>query len=117
MCFFVRKISFVVKDMTLYLKQIRVLGFCFGGLDSMLVGLVLREQGIDVVWVIFEMFFFMVEKVCYVSCIIGILLMVKSIFVEYIIMLWDFNCGYGKNMNLCFDCYVLMFCLVGEMMW
>ena len=34
--------------------KVRALGLCSGGLDSMLAGLVLREQGVDVTWVTFE---------------------------------------------------------------
>ena len=40
-------------------KKVRALGLCSGGLDSMLSGLVLRQQGIEVEWVSFETPFFM----------------------------------------------------------
>ena len=43
-------------------KTVRALGLCSGGLDSMLSGLVLREQGIDVHWVTFETPFFSSAK-------------------------------------------------------
>ena len=44
------------------LKTVRGLGLCSGGLDSMLSGLVLKDQGIDVTWVCFETPFFSAEK-------------------------------------------------------
>lgn len=35
-------------------KAIRALGLCSGGLDSILAGLVLRQQDIEVAWITFE---------------------------------------------------------------
>jgi len=35
-------------------RKVRALGLCSGGLDSMMSGLVLRQQGIEVEWVSFE---------------------------------------------------------------
>ena len=40
----------------------RALGLCSGGLDSMLSGLVLRQQSIEVEWVTFETPFFNAAK-------------------------------------------------------
>jgi tRNA-specific 2-thiouridylase len=97
-------------------KQRRALGLCSGGLDSMLAGLVIRSQGIDVAWVTFETPFFAAHKARNASRITGIPLTVKPIFAEYIKMLRDPNCGYGKNMNPCLDCHALMFRLAGDMM-
>jgi len=97
-------------------KQIRALGLCSGGLDSMLAGLVLREHGIAVEWVTFETPFFSSRKARDASRTAGIPLTVKPIFAEYIQMLRDPNCGYGRNMNPCLDCHALRFRLAGKMM-
>ena len=68
-------------------KPIRALGLCSGGLDSMLAGLVLREQGIDVTWVTFETPFFNAAKARKASELTGIPLLVRPIFNIYMKML------------------------------
>ncbi len=97
-------------------KTVRGLGLCSGGLDSMLAGVVLREQGIDVEWVTFETPFFTAAKAHKASEQTGIPLTVKPIYPIYIKMLKDPPAGYGKQMNPCMDCHALMFKLAGEMM-
>jgi tRNA U34 2-thiouridine synthase MnmA/TrmU len=96
--------------------KVRALGLCSGGLDSMLAGLVLREQGIDVAWVTFETPFFNAAKARRASKMTGIELTVRPIFNAYIKMLKDPPAGYGKHMNPCMDCHALMFKLAGELM-
>ena len=97
-------------------KQTRALGLCSGGLDSMLAGLVLRDQDIDVAWVTFETPFFNAAKARKASKMTGIPLTVKSIFNVYMKMLKNPPAGYGKHMNPCMDCHALMFKLAGELM-
>src|SRR5210317_2252033 len=97
-------------------KPVRALGLCSGGLDSMMSGLVLREQGIEVEWVSFETPFFNAAKARKASQITGIPLTVKPIYNVYIKMLRNPPVGYGKYMNPCMDCHTLMFKLAGEMM-
>ena len=97
-------------------RKVRALGLCSGGLDSMLAGLVLREQGIDVEWVTFETPFFNAAKARKASKMTGIALTVRPIFNVYIKMLKDPPAGYGKCMNPCMDCHALMFKLAGELM-
>jgi len=97
-------------------KAVRGLGLCSGGLDSMMSGLILREQGIDVEWVTFETPFFNAKKARKASQMTGIPLTVKPIFPVYMKMLKKPPAGYGKHMNPCMDCHALMFRLAGEMM-
>jgi tRNA U34 2-thiouridine synthase MnmA/TrmU len=97
-------------------KAVRALGLCSGGLDSMLAGVVLRQQGIDVSWVTFETPFFTADKARAASRITGIPLTVQRITDVYLPMLRSPACGYGKNMNPCMDCHALMFRLAGERM-
>jgi len=97
-------------------KPGRGLGLCSGGLDSMLAGVILRDQGVDVEWISFETPFFAAEKARKASRITGIPLTVKPIFSVYMQMLKDPPVGYGKHMNPCMDCHTLMFKLAGEMM-
>jgi len=97
-------------------KTVRALGLCSGGLDSIVSGLVLREQGIEVEWVTFETPFFNAAKARKASKMTGIPLTVRPLFNVYLKMLKDPPAGYGKNMNPCMDCHALMFRLAGEMM-
>jgi hypothetical protein len=94
----------------------RALGLCSGGLDSMLAGLILRKNGIEVEWVTFETPFFNAAKARRASQITGIPLTVKPIYPVYIEMLKNPPAGYGKYMNPCMDCHSLMFRLAGELM-
>lgn len=99
-----------------YPKKVRALGLCSGGLDSILSALVLRRQGIEVEWITFETPFFSPEKAIKASKTTGIPLTVKNITEEYLTMLKNPHCGYGKNMNPCMDCHSLMFRIAGAMM-
>jgi tRNA-specific 2-thiouridylase len=97
-------------------RKVRALGLCSGGLDSMLSGLVLRNQGIEVEWITFETPFFNAAKARRASQLTGIPLTVKAIFSIYIEMLKNPPAGYGKYMNPCMDCHTLMFKLAGDIM-
>ncbi len=97
-------------------KSVRAIGLCSGGLDSILAGLVLKDQGIDVTWICFETPFFSAEKARLASEMTGIPLIVREISDVYLPMLKNPPCGYGKNMNPCRDCHALMFSLAGEVM-
>jgi tRNA U34 2-thiouridine synthase MnmA/TrmU len=97
-------------------KKSRGLGLCSGGLDSILAGLVLREQGLSVEWITFETPFFSSEKARNAARITGIPLTVHDITQPYMKMLRSPNCGYGKYMNPCLDCHALMFRMAGDVM-
>jgi tRNA U34 2-thiouridine synthase MnmA/TrmU len=97
-------------------KNIKALGLCSGGLDSILSGMILKNQGIDVTWVSFETPFFSSDKAEKASRQTGIPLVRKDITDVYLGMLKNPKLGYGKNMNPCRDCHALMFNLAGEMM-
>ena len=92
------------------------MGLCSGGLDSMLAGLVLRKQGIDVAWITFETPFFASHKARKASEMTGIPLTIKNITRQYLPMLRNPNCGYGRWMNPCLDCHALMFRIAGKIM-
>lgn len=97
-------------------KNVRALGLCSGGLDSMLSALVLRSQGIHVEWITFETPFFSAEKARQAAQHNGIPLHIMDITEDYIAMLKHPPAGYGKNMNPCMDCHALMFNKAGAFM-
>jgi tRNA U34 2-thiouridine synthase MnmA/TrmU len=95
---------------------VRALGLCSGGLDSMLSGLVLKNQGIEVTWIGFETPFFTSEKAINASAICGIPLITRDITGPYLDMMQAPKAGFGKNMNPCMDCHALMFETAGQIM-
>lgn len=97
-------------------RQIRALGLCSGGLDSILSALVLKDQGIDVTWVSFETPFFNADAARKASKQTGIPLMVKDITPVYLEMMKAPRAGFGKNMNPCMDCHTLMFSQAARIM-
>lgn len=97
-------------------RKARALGLCSGGLDSILSALVLRTQGVDVVWVSFETPFFSSTKASQASKNTGIPIIVRNITPDYLKMLKNPPCGYGKHMNPCMDCHALMFRFAGTIM-
>lgn len=98
------------------IKKVKALGLCSGGLDSILAGKLLENQGIDVTWITFETPFFSAAKSVKASKMYGIPLIKKDITDIYLKMLKNPPCGYGKNMNPCRDCHSLMFQMAGEVM-
>ena len=97
-------------------RQVKALGLCSGGLDSMLAALVLKDQGIDVTWISFETPFFDATAARSASRQTGIPLIVKDITEAYMQMMKAPKAGFGKNMNPCMDCHTMMFKTAGAMM-
>lgn len=97
-----------------YIRRVKALGLCSGGLDSILAALMLREQGVEVRWIAFETPFFSAAKAKRASINHQIPLIVKDITERYLPMLNNPPCGYGQHMNPCLDCHALMFRIAGE---
>ena len=95
---------------------VRGLGLTSGGLDSILSALVLKEQGVEVVWINLETPFFSSNRARSAARMTGIHLTVKNITEVYVEMLKNPKCGYGSNMNPCLDCHALMLETAGSMM-
>ena len=96
--------------------QIKGLGLCSGGLDSILSALLLQRQGIEVTWICFETPFFSSESAKKASCKTGIPLITLDITDNYMEMMKAPKAGFGKNMNPCMDCHALMFSKAGEIL-
>ncbi|CCK81503.1 DUF814 domain-containing protein [Desulfobacula toluolica] len=97
-------------------RQVKGLGLCSGGLDSILSALLLQRQGIDVTWICFETPFFSSESAQKASSHTGISLIKMDITDEYMEMMKNPKAGFGKNMNPCMDCHALMFSKAGEVL-
>ncbi len=97
-------------------RQIKALGLCSGGLDSILSAMLLKAQGIDVTWICFETPFFTSDSAKNASVQTRIPLRIIDITDRYMEMMKYPKAGFGKNMNPCMDCHALMFAIAGEIM-
>lgn len=88
--------------------QIKAVGLTSGGLDSTLAALVLRRQGIHVLQVCFTTPFFAGDNALEVSLHTQIPLIIMDITREHLSMLQAPRHGFGKQMNPCIDCHILM---------
>jgi tRNA U34 2-thiouridine synthase MnmA/TrmU len=97
-------------------RKTKALGLSSGGLDSILSGLILRDQGVEVEWISFETPFFTADNARKAALTTGIPIIVRNITPEYLNMLKNPPCGYGQNMNPCMDCHALMANIAGQIM-
>jgi tRNA U34 2-thiouridine synthase MnmA/TrmU len=87
-----------------------------GGLDSILAFKVLAAQVADISGLSFSTPFFSAVKAKTTADQIGLPLTVLDITKEYLKMLHSPRYGYGKNMNPCIDCRILMLKTAGRYM-
>jgi len=87
-----------------------------GGLDSMLAAQIIRAQGIDVLGIFFKTPFFTPEKASRSAETIGLPLKIVDITEEHLKIVRSPKYGYGRNMNPCIDCHILMFKIAKELM-
>lgn len=79
-----------------------------GGLDSILAAKILMEQGIDVLGITFKSCFFDQEQAKKAGKEIGLKIKTIDISKEHLEIVKRPKYGYGKNMNPCIDCHLLM---------
>lgn len=79
-----------------------------GGLDSILAAKLLMEQGIDVLGITFKSCFFNEDQAKKAGEEIGLKIKVIDISKEHLEVVKKPKYGYGKNMNPCIDCHLLM---------
>ncbi|MDI6776482.1 MAG: tRNA 4-thiouridine(8) synthase ThiI [Syntrophales bacterium] len=96
--------------------KIKAIALLSGGLDSILAAKLILEQGIEVEGVTFETPFFGARKARTAAQNIGLPLFIIDITEEYLEMLKAPRYGYGKNMNPCIDCHILMLKIAGKRM-
>jgi len=87
-----------------------------GGLDSILASKVLLDQGIKVIPVYFKSYFFCPEIAKKSAKEIGLKLKVVDISKEHLKIVRNPKFGYGKSMNPCLDCHLLMLKKAKEIM-
>jgi len=89
-------------------NRIRALVLFSGGLDSILAVLLLKEQNIEVVGICFSTPFFDCQKGEDIAKELKIKLIKKDISSKFWSILKKPVYGYGRNMNPCLDCHLLM---------
>ena len=87
-----------------------VKGLCLfsGGLDSALAMRLLERQGVDVVGLTLVSYFFNAETPIKMARQLNLPLRVADISLEHLVMVKRPRYGYGKNMNPCLDCHLMM---------
>jgi len=86
-----------------------------GGLDSILAAKVLMDQKIKVEGITFKSYFFDAEQAQKAAKEIGLPLKVIDISKEHLKMVKNPKYGYGKAMNPCIDCHILMLKVARQM--
>jgi len=87
-----------------------------GGLDSILAAKILKNQGIDVLGLIFKSYFFNEKQALESAELIGLKVRVVDFSSNHLEIVKSPIFGYGKNMNPCVDCHLLMFKKAGQIM-
>ncbi len=88
--------------------MMKALALLSGGLDSSLAVKLIQEQGIEVEGVSFTSPFFGPENAKEAAEELGIRLYIRDISSEILEVVKNPRYGYGKNMNPCIDCHILM---------
>lgn len=85
-------------------------GLCLfsGGLDSVLAIRLLQRQGVDMIGLTFVSYFFNAEIPMRMAGQLNVPLRVVDISLEHLAMVKCPRYGYGKNMNPCLDCHLMM---------
>jgi len=79
-----------------------------GGLDSILAGKILENQGIKIIPIFFKSYFFDEKNAQKVAEILGWELKVIDFSKEHLKVVKKPKFGYGSSMNPCLDCHILM---------
>ncbi len=96
--------------------MVKAIALFSGGLDSILAAELIRRQNIDVICLTFTTPFFGSEKAQAAARQINLPLVIEDITDRHLKMLKSPRYGYGKNMNPCIDCHILMLQEAGKKM-
>jgi tRNA-uridine 2-sulfurtransferase len=94
----------------------KTLALFSGGLDSILAVKLIEEQGIDIGGICFESPFFSAQRARQSARSIGLALAVVDITEPLLEIVLSPRHGYGKGLNPCIDCHILMFRTAGAML-
>jgi tRNA U34 2-thiouridine synthase MnmA/TrmU len=94
----------------------KALGLLSGGLDSILAVRLLKNLGITVTGLTFTSPFFGAERARAGARSLGVPLIVRDITQEHLHVVEAPHFGYGRNLNPCVDCHVLMLASAGRIM-
>lgn len=97
-------------------KKARALLLFSGGLDSVLAGKVLEEQGIEIVCLTFRSPFFEAREAIRAAGEQGWPLIKVDITLEQIQIVENPKYGYGRQLNPCIDCHGQMARIAGELL-
>lgn len=97
-------------------KKVRALLLFSGGLDSVLAGKVLEEQGVEIVCLTFRSSFFGVREAIRAAAEQGWPLVVADITREQIQVVENPRYGYGRQLNPCIDCHGQMARIAGQLL-
>jgi tRNA-uridine 2-sulfurtransferase len=87
-----------------------------GGLDSILAVKLLNQQGVDTIGICFDSPFFSAQKAYQSARSIGLSLTTMDITGPLLTIILTPRHGYGKALNPCIDCRILMFKVAGKML-
>lgn len=97
-------------------KQPRCLILFSGGLDSILAAKILLNQKVDTLGIIFKSYFFDEKQAVKSAKQIGLKYRVVDFSKPHLEIIKTPKFGYGKNLNPCIDCHLLMFKKAKEIM-
>ena len=97
-------------------KSVRAIGLLSGGLDSILAVKVIQRQGIEVTGLSFTCPFFNAQLAKKAANDLNIPLIVKDFTEDHFRIVKNPPHGYGKTMNPCIDCHILMLNIAGQLM-
>lgn len=97
-------------------RHARALGLFSGGLDSMLAALVLREQRVEVTGLVWVTPFFTAARAEVSATAINLPILIEDLTERYLPLLYEPPRGFGKWMNPCVDCHLLMLREAGKIM-
>jgi len=97
-------------------NKIRALVLVSGGLDSALAIKILNEQEIETTAIVFKSFFFNEKRAESVAKELNVNFKIVDFSEEHLAMVKNPKRGYGKAMNPCIDCHLLMLKKAKEIM-
>lgn len=98
------------------MNSAKAIGLLSGGLDSMLATRLLQDQGIEVLGLCFQTPFFDSQKAQRAAAQLKIPLRIIDISEEHLQMVRGPRYGYGRNVNPCIDCHILMLKRAGALL-